>query len=198
MERCASEFVGKVKEEDLKQAFALIKDNYASHTTEVFDKFGRYLKGNIFTIPRNIALPEDRPHLAPDAKNYNGAKLESDLKTLDEMRQEVSNVKYRKSVLQDKVANLEIVAERQQKLLQESEKFRAEKCQTDTTIEEQLDKLRNKLNYMKPVLEEIENNYISSNPQVDDASLQQQKRKIELEKNSLTKKMRLNQKENQN
>ena len=51
---------------------------------------------------------------------------------------------------------------------------------------------------MKPVLEEIENNYISSNPQVDDASLQQQKRKIELENNSLTKKMRLNQKENQN
>jgi len=196
MERCASEFVGKVKEEDLKQAFALIKDNYASHTTEVFEKFGRYLKGNIFTIPRHIALPEDRPHLGPDAKNYNGQKLESDLKTLDEMRQEVSNVKYRKSVLQDKVANLEIVAERQQKLLQESEKFRAEKCQTDTTIEEQLDKLRNKLNYMKPVLEEIENNYIASN--AVDATLLQQKRKNELEENSLTKKMRLNQKENQN
>ena len=70
------------------------------------------------------------------------------------MRQEVSNVKYRKAVLQEKVANLEAVSFRQQKLLQESEKFAAEKCQL-SMIDGQLDNLKNKVNNMKPVLEEI-------------------------------------------
>ena len=44
----------------------------------------------------------------------------------------------------------------------------------------------------------IENNYIASNAAVDASLPLQQKRKNELEENSLTKKMRLNQKENQN
>jgi hypothetical protein len=47
------------------------------------------------------------------------------LKSFEEMKQEVSNVKYRKAVLQEKVANLEIVAAHQRKLLQDSEKFKA-------------------------------------------------------------------------
>ena len=62
-ERIASEFVGKVNEEELERAFVLIKDTYASNANDVFDKFGRYLKKNIFTIPSNTVLPEDRSHL---------------------------------------------------------------------------------------------------------------------------------------
>ena len=62
-ERIASEFVGKVNEEELERAFVLIKDTYVSNANDVFDKFGRYLKKNIFTIPSNTVLPEDRSHL---------------------------------------------------------------------------------------------------------------------------------------
>ena len=91
----ASEFVGKVNEEDLEQAFSVIKDSYGSHTNDVFDKFGHYLKKNIFKIPKNVCLPEDRPHLNPAAKGYNGQKLEKDLNEFEGMMKEVSNYKYR-------------------------------------------------------------------------------------------------------
>jgi len=193
-ERIASEFVGKVNNDDLEQAFAVIKDSYSSHTNDVLDKFGRYLKKNILAIPCNIALPEDRPHINPETKSYNGQRLESDLKALEAMRQEVSNVKYRKAVLQEKVANLEAVAFRQQKLLQESEKFAAEKCQL-TMIDGQLDNLKDKLNKMKPVLEEIEN---SDDTNAPENGLQDRKRKLVIDEAVLAKKMRENQKENQN
>jgi len=189
-ERIASEFVGKVNNEDLGQSFTVIKDSYSSHTNDVLDKFGRYLKKNIFTIPSNITLPEDRPHINPESRGYNGQWLESDLKSLEDMRQEVSNVKYRKAVLQEKVANLEAVSFRQQKLLQESEKFAAEKCQL-SMIDGQLDNLKNKVNNMKPVLEEIENSDdTNANPD--------RKRKLVIDEAIMAKKMRENQKENQN
>jgi len=192
-ERIASEFLGKVNEEELERAFVIIKDTYASNANDVFDKFGRYLKKNIFTIPKNVVLPEDRPHLQQEAKNYNGQKLESDLKAFEEMKQEVSNVKYRRAVLQEKVANLETVALRQRKLLQESEKFGAEKCQI-LMIDGQLDNLKEKLNRMKPVLEEIE----TQDSENSGSNNVLQKRKLEIEEAILTKKMRLDQKENHN
>jgi len=191
-ERIASEFVGKVNNEDLEQSFVVIKDAYSSHTNDVLDKFGRYLKKNIFTIPSNTALPEDRPHINPETRGYNGQWLESDLKSLEEMRQEVSNVKYRKAVLQEKVANLEAVFCRQQKLLQESKKFEAEKCQL-TMIDGQLDNLKDKLNKIKPVLEDIENSDDTTNANPD------RKRKLVIGEAILAKKMRETyQKENQN
>ena len=122
----------------------------------------------------------------PEGKNYNGQKLESDLKSFEEMKQEVSNVKYRKAVLQEKVANLEIVAAHQRKLLQDSEKFKAEKCQI-VMIDGQLDNLKEKLKRMKPVLEEIENN----DSENSGFKSLQQKRTLEIEEAILSKKMRL-------
>ena len=114
------------------------------------------------------------------------------------MRQEVSNVKYRKAVLQEKVANLEAVAFRQQKLLQESEKFAAEKCQL-SMIDGQLDNLKDKLNKMKPVLEEIENSDdTNASFESPENGLQGRKRKLVIDEAIMAKKMRENQKENQN
>lgn len=194
-ERIASEFVGKVNEKDLEQAFSVIKDTYTSHANDVFNKFGHYLKKNIFAIPSNIILPEDSPHLKPETKGYNGDKLESDLKDFEEKIQEVSNVKYRIAALKEKLANLEVVALRQQKRLQETEKFRAEKCQLPM-IDSQLDNLREKLNRMKPVmLEEIQNN---NGTNAFFNGLVERKRKIEIDEAILSKKMRVNQKENEN
>ena len=94
-ERIASEFVGKVNEKDLEEAFSVIKGTYESHTTEVFDKFACYLKKNIFNIPKDVTLPEDRPHLTSEAKRYNGQELEKELKELEKMIKEVTDYMYR-------------------------------------------------------------------------------------------------------
>ena len=58
--RMASEFVGKVTEKELEESFQKIKETYISQAEEVFEKFGRYLKKNIFLIPPNVVLPEDK------------------------------------------------------------------------------------------------------------------------------------------
>ena len=58
--RMASEFVGKVTEKELEESFQNIKETYISQAEEVFEKFRRYLKKNIFLIPPNVVLPEDR------------------------------------------------------------------------------------------------------------------------------------------
>jgi len=187
--RCASEFLGKVDEQELEESFALIKDAYATNINEVYEKFGRYLKKNIFQIPPDVVLPEDRPHLNQDvAKGYNGQSLQNDLKEFEDMRQRVTHAKYQKAVLQEKMANLEMVAERQAKLLKHAEQFKAENCEINTMVDQQFDILRNKTNAMKPMLEKIENNLPAT---------QVQKHKLDMVDSILSKKQRLN-KENHN
>merc|ERR1711944_374527 len=75
----AAEFVGKVSEKELEESFQNIKNAYVSQAEEVFEKFGRYLKKNIFLIPPNVVLPEDKAHLDPKAKNYNGTSVQSQI-----------------------------------------------------------------------------------------------------------------------
>ena len=164
----------------------MIKDAYQSSTEEVFDKFGRYVRKNIFQIPPDVVLPEDRPHLDPEAQGYNGMKLQEDLKDFETIKQEVINAKYRKSVLEAKLANLEKVTERQQKLLKQVELYEAENQSLDM-VDEQLENLKKKIVTMNPVLESIENN-------VPNAAA---KRKLELEEAIFAKKTRVdNNKEN--
>merc|ERR1712080_793710 len=122
-----------------------------TNINEVYEKFGRYLKKNILQIPPDIALPEDRPHLNPKAKGYNGQGLQNDLKDFDDLRQKVTHAKYQQAVLQEKMANLEMVAERQKKLLKQAEQFKAENCEINTIVDQQFDILRNKTNAMKPM-----------------------------------------------
>ena len=155
----------------------MIKDAYQTNTEEVFDKFGRYVKKNIFQIPPNVVLPEDRPHLDPEAKHYSGMKLQEDLKDFESMKQDVINAKYRKCVLEAKLANLEKVAERQQKLLKQTELFHGD-CQKGAMVDYQLENLKKKMTSMNPVLESIENNIPNG------------KHKLELEEGIIAKKMR--------
>jgi len=183
--KCASEFVGKVDEQNLEDAFTLIKDAYQNNAEEVFDKFGRYVKKNIIQIPPDIVLPEDRAHLDPEAKGYSGMKLQEDLKDFENIKQEVINARYRKSVLEAKLANLEKVTERQQELLKQVELFEAENQSLDM-VDEQLVNLKKKMASMTPVLESIENNIPSGSA----------KHKLELEEANFAKKIRFDNKEN--
>ena len=111
----------------MDEAFNNIKSTYASNTEEIFYKFGMYLKKNIFAIPSNIVLPEDQPHIEPEGKNYNSQKVQEDLRHTKNLHQEILNAKYRKAVLKTKLANLQIVARRQQELVKQAKHFRSQK-----------------------------------------------------------------------
>jgi len=188
-DRIASEFIGKVNEKELEESFQTIKDNYTSQADEIFEKFGRYLKKNIFLIPSNIVLPEDRPHLDPESKNYNGNKLQEDLKKIQNMRQETLNAKYRKAILKAKLENLQIVAQRQQELVNQAEQFNTEKESWDCLWENQLQRFHEKVSSLKPLIEKIENN-------IPQNELNGLKRKLNNEESSVAKKIKLD-KENQ-
>ena len=126
-ERIASEFVGKVNKKELDEGFVNIKSTYVSNTEEIFYKFGKYLKKNILAIPSDIVLPEDHPHIEPEGRNYNSHQLQEDLAQTKKLHQEILNAMYQKAVLKTKLANLQIVANRQQDLVKQAKDFRSQK-----------------------------------------------------------------------
>lgn len=141
------------------------------------------MKKNILHIPQDINLPEDRPHIS--GRNYSGEKLTEDLKKFEDFKKEVANLKYRKSVLKDKLSNLEIVAERQRKLMSQVNQYNAEKSEI-SMVDQQMDNLKEKLALMKPVLQQIENN------------VEPQKRKLEMGDDFMGKKMKIGQNNKEN
>jgi len=183
-ERIASEFSGKVNKTELEESFNNIKSTYTSNTEEVFDKFGRYLKKNIFAIPSNIVLPEDRPHIEPEGKNYNAHKIQEDLAQTKNLRQEILNARYRKAILKTKLANLQIVAQRQQDLVKQAELFRSEKEAWEDLWETQVQRFHEKMSTLKPVMDKIENN-------IPEPELKNLKRKLDVEDVCVAKKMKL-------
>jgi len=183
-ERIASEFTGKVNKTELEESFNNIKSTYTSNTEEVLNKFGRYLKKNIFDIPLNIVLPEDRPHIEPESKNYNGQKIQEDLAQTKNLRQEILNARYRKAILKTKLANLHIVAQRQQDLVKQAELFRSEKEAWEDLWETQVQRFHEKMSTLKPVMDKIENN-------IPEPELKNLKRKLDVEDICVAKKMKL-------
>ena len=183
-ERIASEFTGKVNKTELEESFNNIKSTYTSNTEEVLNKFGRYLKKNIFDIPLNIVLPEDRPHIEPESKNYNGQKIQEDLAQTKNLRQEILNARYRKAILKTKLANLQIVAQRQQDLVKQAELFRSEKEAWEDLWETQVQRFHEKMSTLKPVMDKIENN-------IPEPELKNLKRKLDVEDICVAKKMKL-------
>ena len=168
----------------MEESFNNIKSTYTSNTEEVFDKFGRYLKKNILAIPSNIVLPEDRPHIESEGKNYNGQKIQDDLAQTKNLRQDILNARYRKAILKTKLANLQIVAQRQQDLVKRAELFHSEKEGWEDLWETQVQRFHEKMSALKPVMDKIENN-------IPEHELKNLKRKLDVEDICVAKKMKL-------
>ena len=173
----------------MDEAFNNIKSTYASNTEEVFLKFGIYLKKNIFAIPSNIVLPEDQPHIEPEGKNYNAQKVQEDLAQTKNLHQEILNAKYRKAVLKTKLANLQIVSQRQQELLKQAKQFRSQIRWNRLLLESQVQKFQEEISKLKPVMDKIENIF-------PEDELKILKQKLDLEDICVARKMKLGQ-ENQ-
>jgi hypothetical protein len=115
------------------------------------------------------------------------------LKQFDDLRQEVVNTRYRKTVLEAKLANLEVVAQRQEILLKHAELFDAERSTLNSLFDQQHETLKKKLATLNPILDEIYNNIPGDGSPVANGVKHKQ---VELEELTGTKKFRLD-KENQ-
>ena len=100
------------------------------------------------------------------------------------LRQEIVNAKYRKAVLKAKLANLQIVAQRQKDFVKQVEQFKSEKDGWECLWENQMQRFHEKIDSVKPILEKIENNI----PAQDLNSL---KRKFDQDFSVLAKKMKV-------
>jgi len=158
-------FSKKVSKQELEECFAVIKNRYIVSTEKVLDNFSRYVKKNIFFIPKNIVLPEDRVTLkrtenkqCQDLSNgtnmqseelYTGDDLLESIKGFERQCKSIKNTKYKEAVLHAKLKNLETVAKRQRELLKKAEDLNECNRNVDNILEKQMDLLNNKLDALK-------------------------------------------------
>lgn len=187
--KCFKEFAGKVTEQELEASFTVISDQYNGHTNEILEKFGRYIKKNILYVKKHIVLPEDRIHLKVDEK-FDGSKLEDGIQNFDNLRQKVRSAKYKKAVLEAKLANLQRVAETQEKVMKKAQMLDGEKTALVAIFDQQNEILEKQLSVIKPLMEQVENNVAVVKQKMP------AKRKFEKENQVLAKQLKLDDDDN--
>jgi len=160
-------FSKKVSAQELDECFAVIKNRYVVSTEKILDNFSRYVKKNIFFIPKNTVLPEDRVSAirseqkqSQDSSNatdiqieelYTGDDLIESIKGFERQCKNVKNLKYKEAVLRAKLKNLETVAKRQRTLLRKAEDLNECGKSMDNIINKQMDILDDKLISLKEI-----------------------------------------------
>ena len=163
-------FSKKVTAQELDECFAVIKNRYVVDTEKILDKFSRYVKKNIFFIPKNNVLPEDRVSAkrseikqSQDSSNatdiqidelYTGDDMIESIKGFERQCKSIKNSKYKEAVLRAKLKNLETVAMRQRTLLRKAEELNECGKSMDNIINKQMDILDNKLTSLKEIVDQ--------------------------------------------
>ena len=163
-------FSKKVTAQELDECFAVIKNRYVESTEKNLDKFSRYVKKNIFFIPKNNVLPEDRVSAkrseikqSQDSSNatdiqidelYTGDDMIESIKGFERQCKSIKNSKYKEAVLRAKLKNLETVAMRQRTLLRKAEELNECGKSMDNIINKQMDILDNKLTSLKEIVDQ--------------------------------------------
>ena len=158
-------FNKKVSAQELEECFAVIKNRYTVSTEKILDNFSRYVKKNIFFIPKGSVLPEDRVSaktsdnkLCQDSSSgtdiqveelYSGDDLIESIKGFERQCKNINNSKYKEAVLRAKLQNLETVAKRQRELLREAEQLNETKNSMDNIFDKQMNLLDDKLKSLK-------------------------------------------------
>ena len=161
-------FSKKVTAQELDECFAVIKNRYVVSTEKILDNFSRYVKKNIFFIPKNNILPEDRVSAkrsekmqSQDSSNatdiqidelYTGDDMIESIKGFERQCKSIKNLKYKEAVLRAKLKNLETVAMRQRTLLRKAEELNECGKSMDNIIDKQMDILDNKLISLKEIV----------------------------------------------
>ena len=161
-------FSKKVTAQELDECFAVIKNRYVVSTEKILDNFSRYVKKNIFFIPKNNVLPEDRVSAkrsekmqSQDSSNatdiqidelYTGDDMIESIKGFERQCKSIKNLKYKEAVLRAKLKNLETVAMRQRTLLRKAEELNECGKSMDNIIDKQMDILDNKLISLKEIV----------------------------------------------
>ena len=73
------------------------------------------------------------------------------------LHQKILNAKYQKAVLKVKLANLQIVAQKQKDFVKQVEQFKIVKDKPELLCDNQLQRIHDKISCVKPILEKFEN-----------------------------------------
>jgi len=194
-------FSKKVSAQELDECFAVIKNRYVVSTEKILDNFSRYVKKNIFFIPKNNVLPEDRVSAirseqkqSQDSSNatdiqieelYTGDDLIESIKGFERQCKNVKNLKYKEAVLRAKLKNLETVAMRQRTLLRKAEDLNECGKSMDNIINKQMDLLDDKLMSLKEICNQqpAAQNAEKDVNDVESSDKPAEKRKLEIARN---------------
>lgn len=194
-------FSKKVTAQELDECFAVIKNRYVVSTEKILDNFSRYVKKNIFFIPKNNVLPEDRVSAkrsekmqSQDSSNatdiqidelYTGDDMIESIKGFERQCKSIKNLKYKEAVLRAKLKNLETVAMRQRTLLRKAEELNECGKSMDNIIDKQMDILDNKLISLKEIVnhQQATQNVEKDVNDVESSDKSAEKRKLETARN---------------
>ncbi|KAI0208679.1 MIS12 kinetochore complex component [Lamellibrachia satsuma] len=101
-----SEFPDVVTDTELQQASEVIIPRLSNTIAKAFDKLETYLFTNIFHIPENVLLPEDRPHAKYSYTEEEEKALDHDIK---ELQEKMVTAKYMNACLKQELRDMEVV-----------------------------------------------------------------------------------------
>ena len=106
------------------------------------------------------------------------------MKQVKNLHQKILNAKYQKAVLKVKLANLQIVAQKQKDFVKQVEQFKIVKDKPELLCDNQLQRIHDKISCVKPILEKFEND-------IPAQDLNSFKRKFDQHQWVLSKKMKI-------
>jgi len=169
-DHCIKAFAKKVPENEMRDSFALLQEKYTSSTEKVLEEFGTYIQKHILTVPPHVVLPEDREHFknasgsggGAAAASDRGVKMADDLKKFDLSCQNSRGVRYKLAVMEARMANLKRVRDAQKAVVKQAELLDECEQQIDSVVDEESRKLDKKLDKLRSILAQLEDNDVFS------------------------------------
>ncbi|KAK2187889.1 hypothetical protein NP493_151g01024 [Ridgeia piscesae] len=101
-----SEFPDVITDKEIQQASDVILPRLSNTIAKAFDKLETYLFTNIFHIPEQVLLPEDKPHAKYTHTQEEEEALDRDIK---ELQEKMVTAKYFNACLKQELRDLEVM-----------------------------------------------------------------------------------------
>lgn len=186
------QFGDRVSEKELNEAFATLEERCIESTEDIyFKKFGRYVRENIFNIPKHVILPEDKVHCEAGKENLNSKDFDAAKTRFEALCSNIKDHKFMKAALEHKLANLKTILEKQEKVLAEA-RIMKENVKVLEVFDVQKEVLDKKRSDLQPLVLRMENNVQNdSGFESSDPAQSEKKRQADLEDTRLAKKCKL-------
>ncbi|TRY68886.1 hypothetical protein TCAL_15143, partial [Tigriopus californicus] len=187
------QFGERVSEKEVNEAFVTLEERCIESTEDIYyKKFGRYVRENIFNIPKHVVLPEDKVHCEAGKENLDSNDFEVAKTRFEALCSNIKDHKFMKVALEHKLSRFRAILERQERLLAQATVLK-ENVKVLEVFDAQKDVLDKKRSALQPLMVKMENNMQNDSGcfEGSDPAQLEKKRQFDLEDTRLAKKCKL-------